>query len=59
MVLNLIPIASGLALLTSNLRGFLLLFMPDLSWLALISGGFALVWSFLRTGLILRALRTP
>jgi hypothetical protein len=25
--------------------------------LALISGGFALVWSFLRTGLILRAVQ--
>lgn len=57
MVLNLIPVAGGLALLGSSLRGFLLLFMPDLSWLALISGGFALVWSFLRTGLVLRALR--
>jgi len=57
ILLNLIPIASGLALLTSSLRGFFLLFMPDLSWLALISGSFALVWTFLRTGLLLRATR--
>jgi hypothetical protein len=59
MVLNLIPVAGGLALLGSSLRGFLLLFMPDLSCLALISGGFALVWTFLRTGLVLRTLRKP
>ena len=57
MVLNLIPVASGLTLLGSGLRGFLLLFMPDLSWLAFISGGFGLVWTFLRTKLILGALQ--
>jgi hypothetical protein len=34
------------------------LFMPDLSWLAIICGGFALVWIFVRTRLILRAYRT-
>ncbi len=49
--LNLILTASGVAVLTSNVRGFLLLFMPDLSWLAMISGGFALAWTFLRTNL--------
>ncbi len=53
--LNLILTASGVAILTSNVRGFLLLFMPDLSWLAMISGGFALVWTCLRTHLIIRA----
>jgi len=57
IVFNLIPVASALTLLGSSLRGFLLLFMPDLSCLAFISGGFALVWTFLRTGLILGALR--
>ena len=57
ITINLIPIASGLALLISDLRGFFMLFMPDISWLALISGSFALVWTFLRTGLILRTLR--
>lgn len=54
VLLNMIPVASGLALLTSGLRGFLMLFMSDLSWLSVISGSFALVWSFLRTNLILR-----
>jgi len=57
ILLDLIPIASGLALLISKLRGFFLLFMPDLSWLALICGSFALAWTFLRTGLFLRATR--
>jgi CubicO group peptidase (beta-lactamase class C family) len=35
---------------------FVDLFMPDLAWIARISGGFALVWSLMRTGLILRSL---
>jgi CubicO group peptidase (beta-lactamase class C family) len=49
---------AGLALylLASGIFGFLLLFMPDLTRLALVSGGFSLVWSVLRTGLILRTL---
>jgi CubicO group peptidase (beta-lactamase class C family) len=55
--LNLIPISAGLAVLFTRLRGFFMLFMPDLSWLALICGGFALVWTFVRTGLVVRALR--
>jgi hypothetical protein len=42
--------------LASKLLGFLLLFTPDLSWIILICGGFAGVWAFLRTGLILRTL---
>ena len=46
---NLIPVVGGLALLTSNLRGFLMLFIPDLSSLAVISGSFALMWTFFRT----------
>ena len=57
LIPNLIPVASGLALLGSKMRGFMRLFMPDLSWLAMISGGFALVWSFLRTELMLGALK--
>jgi CubicO group peptidase (beta-lactamase class C family) len=35
-------------LLLSNLRRFILLFMPDLAWLVLLCGGFALVWSLMR-----------
>lgn len=41
----------------SKMRGWVRLFMPDFSWIAWISGGFAVIWAFLRTGLILRALR--
>ncbi len=40
-----------------KMRGWIRLFMPDFSYLAPICGSFALVWSFLRTRLILRALR--
>ena len=36
---------------------FMHLFMPDLSWVARISGGFAGIWVFPCTGLILQALR--
>jgi CubicO group peptidase (beta-lactamase class C family) len=35
-----------------------LLFTPDITWIAMICGGFSLVWGFLHTWLILRALRT-
>ncbi len=55
--LNLLPFGAGLALLRSKLRNFFLLFMPDLSWLALVSGGFSLVWTTLHTRLVLRILR--
>jgi CubicO group peptidase (beta-lactamase class C family) len=40
-----------------RLRGFLMLFAPDFSWIARICGGLAAIWGFLRTGLVLRALR--
>jgi len=43
----------------SKLRGFMKLFAPDYSWIAMVCGSFALVWSLLRTGLVLRALRKP
>ena len=55
-----LTLAAGLEyLLSSGLLGFLRLFLPDLAWIARLSGGFASVWAFLRTGLILRALRRP
>jgi CubicO group peptidase (beta-lactamase class C family) len=38
-------------------RGYLMLYMPDLWWTALVCGSFAVVWSFLRTGLVFRALK--
>jgi CubicO group peptidase (beta-lactamase class C family) len=43
-------------------RGFLkvmLLFMPDVTWMALACGGLALAWMALRTGLVLWVLRKP
>ena len=42
---------------STRLLRFLRLFMPDLAWMVTVSGSFALVWSFLRTGLVLRASR--
>ena len=61
ILLPLIPNLSLAAILvylrSSGLLRFLHLFMPDLAWIARISGGFAGIWAFLRTGLILRTLR--
>ena len=44
-------------LLANRLFGFILLFAPDFTWIATICGGFAGIWAFLRTGLILQTLR--
>jgi len=57
VILNLVLVFCALYLVTSSVFGFLLFFMADLTWLALICGGFAMVWIFLRTGLVLKALR--
>jgi CubicO group peptidase (beta-lactamase class C family) len=60
ILLPLIPnllVALTLIPMLGKMRGFLMLFMPDFSWVARISGGFAGIWIFLRTGLILRTLR--
>lgn len=63
LLLPLIPNLSLAALLaylrSSGLIRFLNLFMPDLAWVARLSGTFAGIWAFLRTGLILQALRKP
>jgi hypothetical protein len=62
ILLPLIPdllVALTLIPMLGKMRGFLLLFMPDFSWIAMVCGSFAVVWSFLRTGLILRAFRRP
>jgi CubicO group peptidase (beta-lactamase class C family) len=59
MILNLVLVSCALGLVASGVLGFMLLFMPDLSWLAIICGSFALVWIFIRTPLILRTLRKP
>jgi hypothetical protein len=37
----------------------MLLYMPDVSWIALVCGSFALAWMVMRTGLVLRTLRKP
>jgi hypothetical protein len=42
-----------------KMRGFIKNFMPDYSWIALVCGSFSGIWAFLRTGLILQALRKP
>jgi CubicO group peptidase (beta-lactamase class C family) len=59
----LVPLVSNLTLAailvylqSSGLLRFMHLFMPDLAWIARISGGFAGLWAFLRTGLLRRAL---
>jgi CubicO group peptidase (beta-lactamase class C family) len=60
ILLPLIPnllAALTLVPMLSKMRGWVRLFMPDYSWIAWISGGFAVMWTFLHTGLIYRALR--
>jgi CubicO group peptidase (beta-lactamase class C family) len=60
ILLPLIPNFSLAAILaylrSSGLIRFMHLYMPDLSWIARISGGFAGIWAFLRTRLILQNL---
>lgn len=43
----------------SGMLRYMKLFNPDVAWIALICGGFAGVWTFYRTGLILRTLQQP
>jgi hypothetical protein len=60
ILLPLIPnllIALTLIPVLGRRRDYLKFYMPDFYWLAKICGSFALVWTFLRTGLMLRALR--
>ncbi|MGB8645444.1 MAG: serine hydrolase domain-containing protein [Anaerolineae bacterium] len=61
LLLPLIPNLSLAALpIYLQARGvlrYMKLYLPDVSWTALICGGLAGIWSLLRTGLILRALR--
>jgi CubicO group peptidase (beta-lactamase class C family) len=58
ILLPLIPnLLAALTLIpaTSKIRGFLLLFAPDFTWIGRICGSFASVWMFVRTGLLLRS----
>jgi hypothetical protein len=48
--LTLIPMAD-------KKRGYHMLYKPDSSWIVLLGGSFALVWSLVRTALVLRAPR--
>jgi CubicO group peptidase (beta-lactamase class C family) len=60
ILLPLIPnllVALTLLLVCGPLGGFIFLYAPDFSWIALICGTFAVIWIFLRTGLILRTLQ--
>ena len=54
LILNL-TIAATLKPMLGKRRDYLMLFMPDYAWLAIICGSLALAWSSLRTVLVLRA----
>ncbi|CAG1772849.1 partial Protein flp, partial [uncultured bacterium] len=61
ILLPLIPnvslVALPIFLQIRRMLRYLMLYMPDVAWIAIIGGGFAGIWSLLRTGLILRSLR--
>ncbi len=60
ILLPLVPnllIASTLIPLLGKTRGYLMLYMPDYSWIALLCGSFAAIWTILRTRLITRSAR--
>lgn len=59
LIPNLALAALPLLLRVKGLFGFTKFFMPDVAWIALTGGGFAGIWSILRTGLILRGFRKP
>jgi hypothetical protein len=60
ILLPLIPnmlVALTLIPMLGKRRCYLMFYMPDYSWIAMVCGSFSLAWSFLRTGLVLRTLR--
>jgi CubicO group peptidase (beta-lactamase class C family) len=57
LIPNLTLAALLVYLQSSGAIRFLHLFMPDIAWIARISGGFAAIWALLRTGLILQLVR--
>jgi CubicO group peptidase (beta-lactamase class C family) len=59
LIPNLLVVVPLIVLLGGGLVGFTMVFLPDLAWLALLCGSFALVWIPVRTGLILWALHAP
>lgn len=61
-LLPLVPnllVASTLGPMLSRRRGYLRLYTPDYAWIATVCGSFALVWSVVRTGLVLGRLIGP
>jgi CubicO group peptidase (beta-lactamase class C family) len=59
LVPNLSLAAILVYLQSTGLIRFLHLFMPDLAWIARISGSFAGIWAVVRSGLLLWSLRKP
>ena len=60
IVLPLIPnllAASTLITVLGKTRSYLMVYMPDFYWIGLVCGGFAAIWTFIRTGLVLKANR--
>jgi hypothetical protein len=51
-----LPVDLSLRPMLGKRRGYLRLYMPDFSWIAMVCGSFSLVWGFLRTALVFRAL---
>lgn len=60
ILLPLIPnllVASTLVPMLGRTRGYMMLYMPDYSWIAILCGGFAGIWMLVRTRLIIRSSR--
>ncbi|MBN2115818.1 MAG: hypothetical protein JW730_04565 [Anaerolineales bacterium] len=60
ILLPLVPkllVALTLIPLLGKTRGYLMHYMPNYSWIAIICDSFAGLWAFLHTGLILRTFR--
>ncbi len=58
LIPNLSLMALPVILRRNQMLGYLRLFNPDVYWVTLICGGIAGVWTFLRSALILRNIRT-
>jgi CubicO group peptidase (beta-lactamase class C family) len=59
LIPNLSLAAIPVSILISKMFGFLKLFAPDFTWVTMICGAFAGIWTFLRTGLILGEVGKP
>lgn len=47
------------ALISNKMFGFFRLFMPDISWILMICGGFSGIWAVIRTILMVKTWRKP